>query len=166
MLLRVAVSVASLLFFPGLVAAGISAPGCSIAWEWSFNSLGQNPCTVAAYLLSTCNGGSFTINALPNGGHYTGPTGADNNDLCECNTVTYSLLSACDGCQGEAWLTYSSFVSNCTRLMTPKTFPNPVPSGTSVPYWALIDVTGTGIFDPLRAALVGDAPESGPGTYV
>ncbi|KAI0265732.1 hypothetical protein BGY98DRAFT_958853, partial [Russula aff. rugulosa BPL654] len=64
-----------------------AAPDCSSDWIWSFNSLGQNPCTVAAYMFSTCHAGSFT------GG-----------DLCLCNTIAYSLLSACDGCKGSQWI--------------------------------------------------------------
>ena len=35
---------------------------------------------------------------------YTGPTGpTDQNDLCKCNTVVYSLMSACAACQGSNW---------------------------------------------------------------
>ena len=49
---------------------------------------------------------AFTINALRPGYSYTGPSGVDNSNLCKCNTVTYSLISACDACQGEAWTTY------------------------------------------------------------
>jgi hypothetical protein len=49
---------------------------------------------------------AFTINALAPGFHYTGPTGYDDTDLCKCNTVTYSLLSACVACQGEEWMSY------------------------------------------------------------
>ncbi|KAH9992132.1 hypothetical protein BJV77DRAFT_453790 [Russula vinacea] len=58
----------------GFAAAGIYAPDCSLSWEWTFNSLGQNACTVAAFMMSTCNGGSFTINALPGPSYsYSGP---------------------------------------------------------------------------------------------
>jgi len=103
---------------------------CLICWygAQSHNSLGQNACTVAAYLMSTCNGGcefsssllcpcisepcclvslsAFTIKELAPGYHYTGPSGYDDSDMCKCNTVTYSLLSACVACQGEEWITY------------------------------------------------------------
>jgi hypothetical protein len=74
----------SLLFFSGFATAGIYAPDCSLSWEWvcilsfplcipwslslsdsdplalcvqTFNSLGQNACTVAAFMMSTCSGG-------------------------------------------------------------------------------------------------------------
>ncbi|KAF8497758.1 hypothetical protein F5888DRAFT_249487 [Russula emetica] len=60
-------------FFSSFAVAGIYAPDCSTTWEWSFNSLGQNPCTVAAYMMSTCNGGSFTVETLPPGYHYISP---------------------------------------------------------------------------------------------
>ena len=79
-----AASLATLFFFSGFVTAQINAPDCSSsALEWvcflnsffffffsplppvdeltgcsqTFNTLDQNACTVAAYLMSTCNGG-------------------------------------------------------------------------------------------------------------
>ena len=73
---------ASLLLLSGFAAAQIVAPDCSLTWGWvcfffvavascrcasaqagvlfvlqTFNSIDQNACTVAAYLMSTCNGG-------------------------------------------------------------------------------------------------------------
>ncbi|KAF8466494.1 hypothetical protein DFH94DRAFT_781185 [Russula ochroleuca] len=57
--MSLAVSLASLFFFSSFAVAGIYAPGCSSSsWKWSFNKLDQNACTVAAYMISTCNGGS------------------------------------------------------------------------------------------------------------
>jgi hypothetical protein len=85
----------------------------------SYNSLHQNPCVVASYLEGVCFGGRksfrsvnflaiffdripdtvFEIDPLPQGHHYTGaPSGQGN--LCQCNTVVYSLVSACGACQG------------------------------------------------------------------
>jgi hypothetical protein len=87
----------------------------------TYNSIEQNPCTVAAFLLSTCNGGSqssfscttsqpylrtgYNIQPLPQGYSYTGPTAGTSN-TCKCSTVAYSLLSACDACQGSTWFKY------------------------------------------------------------
>ena len=48
----------------------------------------------------------FTIDPLPPGYSYIGPSGADDSDLCKCSTVGYSLISACGGCQGQSWITY------------------------------------------------------------
>ena len=46
----------------------------------------------------------FTVPPLLTGDSYTGPTGpGDAADLCKCNTVVYSLMSACDACQGGKW---------------------------------------------------------------
>jgi hypothetical protein len=91
----------------------------------TYNSLGQSPCAVAAYLQSVCGHGGaandlaisfprffhkdrravFTIPTLTSEGTvYTGPTGpSDEDDLCKCNTVVYSLMSACGACQGSNW---------------------------------------------------------------
>jgi hypothetical protein len=89
----------------------------------SFNSINQNPCLVAAYLESTCNEGSqssssrtpaspsspraeFNLPAIEPGNSYSGPTTDDEKDLCKCNTVVYSLISACGACQGQRWNRY------------------------------------------------------------
>lgn len=143
-------------------------PTCSASWSWSFNSLGQSPCLVAAYLQGVCNNEVFTIPALAPGNSYTGPTGpGDANDLCKCNTVVYSLMSACDACQGAKWFSWNSWSRNCTTTDPPTTFSNLVPSGTSVQEWAFVDVTKEGTWDPVLAYQVGNAIEvSGgqPGT--
>ena len=39
------------------------------------------------------------------GNSYTGPINFGPVVLCECNTVVYSLLSACGACQGGKWIT-------------------------------------------------------------
>ena len=43
---------------------------------------------------------AFTVDALPKGFHYAGPYKTQAADLCLCNTIAYSLLSACDGMPG------------------------------------------------------------------
>ena len=103
-------------------------------YSQSFNSLGQGPCEVASYLQGICDDGGtcatvldpdllalflrgthsgcggrivFTIPALLPGDSYVGPTGpTDASDLCKCNTVVYSLMSACDACQDALWFSY------------------------------------------------------------
>ncbi|KAH9169670.1 hypothetical protein EDB89DRAFT_1449003 [Lactarius sanguifluus] len=147
-------------------AAQINAPDCSLSWKWTFNTLGQNACTVGAYMMATCNGGAFTIDALQPGYSYTGPSGIDNANLCKCNTVTYNLISACDACQGATWITWSEYSFNCTRTLTPSTFPNAVPSGTVVPQWALLDHTNENLWNATTAFVVGDTPEIQPGSLI
>ncbi|KAI0250333.1 hypothetical protein BJV78DRAFT_590711 [Lactifluus subvellereus] len=133
---------APLLLLSGIAVAQIDAPAdCSPPWQWTSNSLRQSPCTVAAYLMATCNQGAFSIAPLGPGYSYIGPNGVDDGNLCKCNTVAYSLLSACDGCQQETWITWSQYSFNCTKTFPVSSFPNPVPSGTRVPQWALCDVT-------------------------
>ncbi|KAF8465585.1 hypothetical protein DFH94DRAFT_782747 [Russula ochroleuca] len=156
----------SLLLFSGFVAAQVVAPDCSLTWGWTFNSLDQNACTVAAYLMSTCNGGSFTINSLQPGYSYTGPSGIDDSNLCKCNTVAYSLISACDACQGAQWITWSEYMFNCTKVLPPSSFPNPIPSGTRVPQWALLDVTSENNWNSNKSYAVGDSPELAPGAVL
>ncbi|KAF8258911.1 hypothetical protein EI94DRAFT_1834699 [Lactarius quietus] len=115
--------------------AQVSAPNCTDAtFDWTLNSLQQSPCVVAAYLIATCLGGSYSFVALSPGYHYVGPYYP--GDQCSCNTVSYSLFSACGACQGESWLSYSDWSYNCTTNETVGTFPKPIPPGTRVPKWA------------------------------
>jgi hypothetical protein len=48
----------------------------------------------------------FDQGPLGPGEEYFGPAGVDNSNLCKCNTVTYSLVSACGACQAAPWITY------------------------------------------------------------
>ncbi|KAF8466493.1 hypothetical protein DFH94DRAFT_344985 [Russula ochroleuca] len=138
-LLRVVAPLASLFFFSAFAVAQVSAANCTLeTWDWTFNSLGQTPCTVAAYMMATCHGGHYRLPPLSTGGTYLGNR---SNNLCHCNTVSYSLLSACSACKGEGWLSWFDYVTNCNNTMPPSSFPNPVPLGIRVPQWALLDVT-------------------------
>ncbi|KAH9035488.1 hypothetical protein EDB85DRAFT_1943640 [Lactarius pseudohatsudake] len=144
----------------GSAYAQVSAPNCTDStFAWSLNSLQQNPCLVTAYLAAVCNNGVFAIPALLPQHYYTGPSGADIDDLCKCNTVVYNLISACDVCQGEPWIPYSTWSLNCTTNANPGTFPNPVPAGTRVPKWAYIDSSISDNWNASAARLVGDSPE-------
>ncbi|KAF8261139.1 hypothetical protein EI94DRAFT_1746677 [Lactarius quietus] len=140
--------------------AQVSAPNCTdSSFAWSYNSLHQNPCLVAAYLAAVCNNGAFVIPALLPQNSYAGPTGTDDADLCKCNTVVYNLINACDACQGSPWLPYSDWTSNCTVKASPGTFPEPVPAGTRVPLWAYIDTSIGDNWNISMAKSIGDSPE-------
>jgi hypothetical protein len=89
----------------------------------TFNSYGQSPCRVAAYMLSTCNNGSMSFPLvfanfasessylvayqIPEDSPYLFYTPPGSNE-CKCSSITYSLLAACSGCRGGQWLTYVS----------------------------------------------------------
>ncbi|KAH8978615.1 hypothetical protein EDB92DRAFT_552953 [Lactarius akahatsu] len=151
-----------------LVVAQISAPNCtSSLLQWSSNSIGQNSCSVAAYLLGTCDGGEFTLYPILNSSYsYLGPPEEQGANLCFCNTVTFNLLSACSVCQGGDLRTWSDYSHNCTKTMDPSTFPNPVPPKTRVPQWALRDVTLVNLWDATTAFTIGDTPEILPGELI
>ncbi|KAI9447114.1 hypothetical protein BJY52DRAFT_1420507 [Lactarius psammicola] len=85
---------------------------------------------------------------------------------CWCNTVAYSLIGACAECQAGLPLFLSTYYENCTRILEPSTFPNPVPAGTRVPQWALVDVTPLNYWSASTARLVGDTPEIFPGELI
>ncbi|KAI0275677.1 hypothetical protein BGY98DRAFT_44273 [Russula aff. rugulosa BPL654] len=167
MSLRIAALLVPLFIFPAFVFAQVVAPNCnSTTWQWTANSLGQDPCTVVAYMMSTCNGGQYSLWPLQPTWVYFGPSGTDNSDLCECSTVGYSLFSACAACQEQDWITWSEWVTNCTKIMPPSSFPNPVPSQIRVPQWALLDVTSENDWNASKSYSVGDSPEVSPGTFI
>jgi len=129
-----------------------------VDFNWMSNSKNQNPCVVAAYLQGACNGGQFTVDPLPNGTHYTGPYGDEQNE-CQCSSVTYNTVSACGLCQNHTIVSWSSWDTNCTTVY-PGVFPPGIPDGTAVPQWAFQDVTTSGLFNVTLAQSTGDNPES------
>ncbi|KAI0280143.1 hypothetical protein BGY98DRAFT_372834 [Russula aff. rugulosa BPL654] len=157
----------SLFFFSAFVVAGVNVTAncTSSSFSWTFNSLGQSPCTVAAYMFATCNEGSYTILSLPSGYHYVGPT-PESSNRCLCSTVGYSLLSACVACQEEKPISWFDFVANCTSTLPPSQFPNPVPAGVYVPHWAILDVTNENNWNANESYAAGDGPEYGPGAIL
>jgi len=118
---------------------------CETDYDWTFNSLGQSPCLVAAFLQGSCTGGDFNVPAIDPSMHYTN---SDPNP-CFCSSVTYSLLSACGVCQGADLSSWDKYATNCTSNDIPISadgqFPVPIPSGTTVPMWAyqLLEKSGT-----------------------
>lgn len=156
--------IAALPLFASLASAQLVYPDCGTGWDWANNSLSQNPCNVAAYLEATCHGGLFSIAALPQGAMYRGPN-AGKDDLCVCNTVVYSLVSACSACQGAtSWIQYSQWHLNCSTSSSPGTYPNPIPAGTRVPHWAYLDVSVADTWNATTAQSAGDTPEGTPST--
>ncbi|KAG6814538.1 hypothetical protein H0H92_000065 [Tricholoma furcatifolium] len=110
-----------------------------VSWNWSFNSLGQSPCLITAYLGSVCNAGQFTVGPLEAGNEYLGPTVAEANE-CRCSGVFYNLVSACAGCQDRQWLPWTQYNANCSTVY-PTIFEGTIPSGTAVPHYAYLDPT-------------------------
>ncbi|KAF8339229.1 hypothetical protein F5887DRAFT_475437 [Amanita rubescens] len=71
---------------------------------------------------------------------------------CFYNTVWYSLLSACALCQDGNWLTWPDYSLTCNKTYLME-YPDPIPSNTSIPTWAYLNVTATnGNFDPAAAS--------------
>jgi hypothetical protein len=103
----------------------------------TYNSLGQDPCIVTAYMMATCDGGrkffncfhiraswsylfaEYNLSALLPGLIYRGANEILAADLCLCSTVGYSLFSACGACQAAEWMPCGFIASlfNPWRLM-------------------------------------------------
>jgi len=149
-----------LLFVLGLlpyVVAQYAACLDSTTYSWMYNSLRQSPCDIAAALGGVCTGGGFTIASLGPGDYYPGPS-ADNATPCRCNTVYYSILSACSVCQGADFVRFSSYTSNCATVYSQQ-YPEDIPADTAVPHYAYLDISGTDNFSVANARAAG-GPES------
>ena len=59
----------------------------------------------------------FTYDPLPDGYHYIGPTGNQNNK-CQCSTVTYNTVSACGLCQNHTIIKYVILRRGCISMFS------------------------------------------------
>ncbi|RPD66125.1 hypothetical protein L227DRAFT_597437 [Lentinus tigrinus ALCF2SS1-6] len=132
-------------------------------YNWSYNSLGQSPCLIGAYMMGACQpGGSYDVQALPDVSFwYNGPA-ADQATLCSCSSISYSLLSACGFCQGAGWPEWSLWTQNCpSQLVSNGSYPHPIPKGTRIPLWAFVPIAGfLDEFDAVQGMDIGDKLES------
>ncbi|KLO08173.1 hypothetical protein SCHPADRAFT_1001121 [Schizopora paradoxa] len=136
---------------------------CIDEFSWMTNSVNQNPCLVAAWLLSQCAGGDWTMPQLPNAqNHYGTPGfGSISPSLCSCSWATYNTLQACAVCQGVSFntaiLTWNAYDPNCTAsfVSAPQPWSSSVviPEDTAIPFWAETDPTKweDSTFDPVAA---------------
>ncbi|KAM6500399.1 hypothetical protein JOM56_003413 [Amanita muscaria] len=142
------------------VAQNSSFASCSSdpQYNWMFNSLHQDPCTVAEFVGGACNNGVFRVPPLNSTQEYIGPTAATANE-CRCSTVFYALLSACAVCQNAQTTTWSFYDGNCSTSYS-SVFTKPIPPGTAVPHWAYMNVTAYDGFVVSVAQSLSDSPES------
>jgi len=129
--------------------------------NWVFNSMGQSPCYVASILTYPC-GNAFGILPLPSGSVYQVEKGQ--NNACTCNSVFYSLTSACSACRDGGWNTWSSFATNCSSTYYME-YPESIPSNTTVPGWAYLNVTASNdTFDVAVASSTVGSNSTAPAT--
>ncbi|TFY82205.1 hypothetical protein EWM64_g1801 [Hericium alpestre] len=163
-MLKVATFLALLIaqVFLALPVRSGSVPSCNPIWNWTSNSLGQNPCLIGALLQASCNFGNFTVDPVtdPQGG-YPGPE-PGKATACLCNSVAYCLFSACAACQGGSPSTYKIWSLNCPMTAPMSTLGVNVPDDTAVPQWASLNVSDTVPWTNVTALTVGDGLETGP----
>jgi len=56
-----------------------------------------------------------SVPALPTGNHYLGPN-ASQVTPCTCSSVTYSMISACAGCQDRIYIDWITWSQDCTEV--------------------------------------------------
>jgi hypothetical protein len=80
-----------------------------------------------------------------------------------CNTVYYSLMSACSVCQNVSFVSWTTWSANCTNTHT-ETFPFPIPTYITVPHYAYLDVVTGNTFDVTAAENAGGPESTAPPT--
>ena len=95
-------------------------PSIKIRVRWPH--IWQVPALMAVNILLPCMGiapsptVAWSIGPISPGSYYLGPNGFGGTDLCLCNSVIYSLMSACVACQGSIWTVYGSILSFLTSF--------------------------------------------------
>ncbi|KAI0045398.1 hypothetical protein FA95DRAFT_1561114 [Auriscalpium vulgare] len=128
---------AALSLIAGASSAMAQGPNeeCAAGWDWTFNSLGQSPCVIEALLEDNCG------------------------NACACNTIVYSLASACSACETLSWEDWNHWftTNNCTLLqMDLSGFE--IPDTTRVPLWAFANLGST--WNSTAAESIGTYPET------
>jgi len=135
-----------LLLAASLVAGQGTTVVCYPEWGWANNSLSQSPCLVASYLLSVCVTNT-TLDPIAAENSYDPPV--DKNP-CVCSTLTYSLISACGLCQESQIMLWSTWSIGCSPIYD-RQYNETIPSETTVPGWAYLDVITNDTFDAVAA---------------
>ncbi|PFH52185.1 hypothetical protein AMATHDRAFT_57539 [Amanita thiersii Skay4041] len=125
-----------------------------------YNKAHRDPCRIAESLAGVCEVQGFNIPPLPQGNVYFGPSSTEAND-CRCNSVFYSMLSACAACQNRPWLSWTRYDTQC-RNVTVTTFPRSLPPGVGVPHYAYLDVSVSGNFSLDDALNAGGVESTAP----
>lgn len=153
-------AIGTLFLVPLVIVARVYAQSTNIIecipeYQWSINHRNQTPCLVAAYLESACSGRPHQVNGIPPDTHYIGPISSD-ADACQCNTVTYSLVQACGGCQNRSqFISFTQWANNCPQeaIVPVGQFPRAFPDAVEVLSWAELNISQTNnTFNPAAAA--------------
>ncbi|KLO10748.1 hypothetical protein SCHPADRAFT_504622 [Schizopora paradoxa] len=141
-----------LLLGSGSAMVNAQVATCFQGYQYFNNEEGQSPCQVFSNLMTACLSPTapFPVPELSDSS-YSIPSGGANP--CACNTVTYSMMSACSVCQNEAQVlpSYTTWSQSCNAAQVNNgnlRFPANIPSGTSIPSWAFnsLDVNNNFVF--------------------
>jgi len=146
---------------PAVIAQSTNANCTDSNFDWVFNSRGQSPCQVVENLAARCDLGGFTLQPISAGGTYEGPIPGQ-NQTCHCTSIFYSLISACSACQDGSWITWTTYLQNCSTNAYLTVYPAEIPRDTSVPHWAYLNVSAShNMFNPTSASIAVIAESTG-----
>ncbi|KAH7905127.1 hypothetical protein BJ138DRAFT_1183790 [Hygrophoropsis aurantiaca] len=125
---------------------GASCPA-SAGYSWAANEIGQDPCVVANDLSTSdslsCNDIYVSFGPLTAGSEgYPAPSG-NTVGPCLCNTVIYSLATACASCQLAQYLSWSQWIVNCPTSDVAQSWPTSIASNTVIPAWAYLAIVNS-----------------------
>lgn len=103
-----------------------------------------------SYLSSVCAPDNNWKVTSPGNTTYAPPANATAN-MCQCNTVAYSLMEACGYCQGARIGDWKLWITNCPASYISDQYTLPVPPQTVIPPWAFLDPKPAGSWDPAVA---------------
>ncbi|KAI0785566.1 hypothetical protein C8Q75DRAFT_809166 [Abortiporus biennis] len=154
-----------LVFLPTSLGQETNATCDTLLNPWMRNSLGQNPCEVNSMINAACSATGWFTPALALGSVSYGGLGIGDASICSCSLVAFSLLSACQYCQGFNidLPTYNNYAKNCPASEKLNGFSHTIPSDTAIPAWAYVPLNALDTWDYFAAFLAAESalPDSG-----
>lgn len=143
------------------MAARTANATCSSASQWMDNAQGDDPCKIASALLGKCqSNGVYYVPPTSTGLPYLPPSKQQVNP-CQCNTVAYSLMSACAVCQDGTFPDFITWTSNCPPVLVEyQGYPNQTTSNLNVPSYAFLPLTSNNEFNVAGAKALATTPTS------
>ncbi|KAL5495852.1 hypothetical protein ACEPAI_1316 [Sanghuangporus weigelae] len=121
---------------------------CPSDFSWMNNGIGQDPCTIAAWLIALCVDPTTNLPAsvapIGNGQTTYLPPNGTSATACTCSWAFYNTIEACTVCQDFSAQDYSSWSSSCDVLGQTSTSTywqssTSFSSRTRLPRWSILN---------------------------
>ncbi|KAL5534967.1 hypothetical protein ACEPAF_3058 [Sanghuangporus sanghuang] len=121
---------------------------CPSSFSWMNNGIGQDPCTIAAWLIALCvdptSNSPASVAPIGNGQTSYLPPNGTSATACTCSWAFYNTIEACTVCQDFTAQDYSSWSSSCNVLGQTSTSTywqssTSFASRTRLPRWSILN---------------------------